>query len=391
MQTEVKYFYNADRCWTLPVLIVDDQPWFVLKYIMTSTGDKRPTAVIKAFAGEEHYRVFAKSFFTGMKNAPARGYACLSRKGLSRYLKAGRALFGTAVCEWVKNEVLPVLDGRAAPAPVQQAAALAVPSKQFHHDQFGDLTVIMRDDEPWFIGKEVAEKLGYVNAKDAIQRHVDIEDKTLMLKSHFPTLDIIPNRGLIGINESGLYSLILCSKLSGAKQFKRWVTSEVLPSIRKHGAYLTPDTLRQVMSDPDAWITLLQGLKDERDKNKRLAAANTALAKEENTWDTTKVLHALVRSYAARRLHNDYAHAWNAFYKRLEYKYGIQLKIRASKRKNGKTLLEYLTEDELPLAVSVAAAMCEECGGDVGEIINQTNAMGVASCTPEEERLKYVS
>lgn len=369
MDNELKYFCNTEKDWTLPVLIVDDQPWFVLKYIMAATGDKRPATVIKTAAGEEHYRVFAKSFFTGMKNASPRGYACLSRKGLSWYFKTGRALFGSDVCEWVKNEVLPVLEGRAVPAPVQQAAALAVPSKQFHNEQFGDLTVVLRDGEPWFIGNEVAEILGYKEKAKAVREKVDPIDKGVS-KMDTPG----GKQNTVIINESGFYSMIMGSKLAGAKQFQRWVTSEVLPSIRKHGAYMTPETLKQVMSDPDAWITLLQGLKEEQDKNKRLAAANAALAKEENTWDKIKVLHALVRSYAARRLHNDYAHAWNAFYKRLEYKHGIQLKIRAGRRKDGKTLLEYLTEDELPLAVSVASAMCEECGANVGEIINQTNA-----------------
>ena len=373
---ELKYFCNAEHDWTLPVLIVDDQPWFVLKYIMAATGDKRPATVIKTTAGEELYRVFAKSCFTGMKNAPARGYACLSRKGLSRYFKTGRALFGTEVCEWVKGEVLPLLEGVAAPAPVTRAMPTVPAQRQFHHDQFGDLTVIEIDGEPWFIGKEVAEKLGYSNTQKAILNHVDDEDKQFISNkselSQNGTVKIDSHYGMMYINESGLYGLILKSKLSLAKQFKRWVTSEVLPTIRKHGAYMTPETLTDALARPENLLVLLQTLQDEQNKNQRLAAANVALAKEENTWDQTKVLNALVRSYAARQLNNDYAHAWNAFYKRLEYKYGIQLKIRAGRRKDGKMLLDYLTKDELPLAISVASAMCEECGANVGEINNKT-------------------
>lgn len=109
--------------------------------------------------------------------------------------------------------------------------------KIFKNKQFGEVRVLDKDGEPWFAGKDVAEILGYSNTKDAIAAHVDTEDKTIIQKSDFPTLDI-PNRGMTVINESGLYSLMLSSKLPQAKQFKHWVTSEVLPSIRKHGGYI---------------------------------------------------------------------------------------------------------------------------------------------------------
>ena len=107
----------------------------------------------------------------------------------------------------------------------------------FKNEEFGQVRGILINDEPYFIGKEVAEVLGYANSKDAIQKHVDEEDKQIIQRSQFATLEI-PNRGLTIINESGLYSLILSSKLPNAKKFKRWVTSEVLPQIRKTGGYI---------------------------------------------------------------------------------------------------------------------------------------------------------
>lgn len=110
----------------------------------------------------------------------------------------------------------------------------------FKNNEFGQVRGILINDEPYFIGKEVAEVLGYANSKDAIQKHVDEEDKQIIQRSQFATLEI-PNRGLTIINESGLYSLILSSKLPNAKKFKRWVTSEVLPQIRKTGGYLGID------------------------------------------------------------------------------------------------------------------------------------------------------
>lgn len=95
---------------------------------------------------------------------------------------------------------------------------------------------ILLSDEPWFVGKDVADVLGYSNSRKAMADHVDDEDKEV-LTSRNVTLENIPNRGITVVNESGLYSLILSSKLPSAKKFKRWVTSEVLPALRKTGQY----------------------------------------------------------------------------------------------------------------------------------------------------------
>lgn len=99
------------------------------------------------------------------------------------------------------------------------------------------MRTVVIDDEPWFVGKDVAEALGYSDTKSALADHVDDDDKQIIQKGQIATLEI-PNRGLTVINESGLYGLILSSKLPTAKQFKRWVTNEVLPSIRKNGGYI---------------------------------------------------------------------------------------------------------------------------------------------------------
>ena len=103
----------------------------------------------------------------------------------------------------------------------------------FENMEFGKLTVMEKDGEFFFIGKEVAEKLGYANTRDALVRHVDTDDKADVVFH-----DCRQRRNMVSINESGLYSLILSSKLPQAKDFKRWITTEVLPSIRKNGGYL---------------------------------------------------------------------------------------------------------------------------------------------------------
>lgn len=127
---------------------------------------------------------------------------------------------------------------------------------------FGSVRIIDKGGQPWFVGKDVADILGYSNSSKAIPQHVDEEDRQ---KQNLPTAQ---NGKLVAaswlINESGLYSLILSSKMPKAKEFKRWVTSEVIPAIRKHGGYLTADKIEQALTDPDTIIKLATTLKEER-------------------------------------------------------------------------------------------------------------------------------
>lgn len=142
----------------------------------------------------------------------------------------------------------------------------------FHGQEVRTVTV---ENEPYFVGKDVAAVLGYAKARNAISTHVEEEDKR-----------DAPIQGSLGgtqkmtiINESGLYSLILSSKLPQAKEFKRWVTSEVLPSIRKHGMYAAD----QLLNDPDLAIAAFQALKGERAKVVKLEA-ELALAQEQKRY-----------------------------------------------------------------------------------------------------------
>ena len=103
----------------------------------------------------------------------------------------------------------------------------------FNSPEFGQVRIVQQNGEPWFIGKDVVEILGYQNGSRDINRHVDEDDRQNYQNGTFES-----NRGLTIINESGLYSLILSSKMPKAKEFKRWVTSEVIPAIRKTGGYI---------------------------------------------------------------------------------------------------------------------------------------------------------
>ncbi|MCM1439910.1 MAG: Bro-N domain-containing protein [Roseburia sp.] len=111
----------------------------------------------------------------------------------------------------------------------------------FNNAEFGSIRTVTIDGEPWFVGKDVAAALGYKDTADALKKHVDSEDK---LTRRFA--DSGQNREMYIINESGLYALIFGSKLESAKQFKHWVTSEVLPILRKTGRYEIPETAATV-------------------------------------------------------------------------------------------------------------------------------------------------
>lgn len=143
----------------------------------------------------------------------------------------------------------------------------------FKNESFGEIRTLLIEDEVWFVGKDVAEALGYSNPQKAIRTHVDNEDKGVN------EMDTPGGKQEITIiNESGLYSLILSSKLPQAKEFKRWVTNEVLPSIRKHGGYLhNQENLTQEEILAKALI-VAQNVINEKDKlNKQLQAQNSEL------------------------------------------------------------------------------------------------------------------
>jgi len=133
----------------------------------------------------------------------------------------------------------------------------------FKNEEFGEIRTVTIDGEPWFVGKDIATALGYSNTRDALAKHVDDEDKGVA-KCDTPS----GKQNMSIINESGLYALIFGSKLESANRFKHWVTSEVLPSIRKHGAYMTNEVIERTLTDPDYLIQLATALKEERQARK---------------------------------------------------------------------------------------------------------------------------
>lgn len=174
----------------------------------------------------------------------------------------------------------------------------------FQNEEFGSIRTIEINGEPWFVGKDVATALGYADAFGALKKHVDDEDKLVC------QIDSAgQKRDVTAINESGLYSLVLSSKLPTAKKFKRWVTSEVLPSIRKTGGYMMPQdypsALRALADAEEAKLKLLSDNRTMQPKAQyfdALVERNTLT----NFRETAKELGASPKKFVAFLLAQKY-------------------------------------------------------------------------------------
>lgn len=179
----------------------------------------------------------------------------------------------------------------------------------FNHVKFGQVRALNISGEPWLVGRDVAESLKYKEPHKAVVRHVEEDDRM----KHPVTDSLGRKQETWIINESGLYSLILSSELEEAKRFKKWVTSEVLPSIRRHGMYATDSVIDQILNNPDFGIRLLQELKEERNKRLELEKTNNILMHVNKTYTATEIAKE-IGFKSAIALNNDLAK------KRIQYK-----------------------------------------------------------------------
>ena len=189
----------------------------------------------------------------------------------------------------------------------------------FNNDEFGSIRTWVVDDEPWFVGKDIATILGYAKPENAIANHVDDEDKTSTLiqgsGSNYKSKAIL-------INESGLYSLILSSKLPSAKKFKRWVTGEVLPSIRKTGSYGKPMSELEILQcsinqliEQERKIKALETQQGEQVKRLDIIDSRLEVLNGVHIEGTGRDrLNAMVRAYVVKK-GISYAEGWKNFKK----------------------------------------------------------------------------
>ena len=254
--------------------------------------------------------------------------------------------------------------------------------KIFENEEFGSVRTMEINGEPYFVGKDVATILGYIKPENAIANHVDDEDKTTTLiqgtGSNYKSNAVI-------INESGLYSLILSSKLPKAKGFKHWVTSEILPSIRKTGGYLANSDMMVSTyfgNLPPEQQTLVKGLFDniiaQQTKIDTLTTTNEVLTTDILSWADRPLVNALVRRYAGYACDGNFASAWIEFKKELLYKYSINInsRITAYINKNVKKphTLDVITDDEVLSALKTIVSLCENKNIDISDLLNKHKA-----------------
>lgn len=265
----------------------------------------------------------------------------------------------------------------------------------FKNDSFGSVRTLLIDGEPWFVAADVCRALEIGNSRMALTR-LDADEKNTVTLNDGKRGN--PNAAIV--NESGLYSLVLGSRKPEAKAFKRWITHEVIPSIRKNGAYMTAQTIEGIITDPQNFLKLVEALAAERQKsavlqnaltvseanNEELRTANKALAIEINTWDDRRVTVALVRAYGTFIYGGtSVAWAWYQLYKALENKLGINVRIRRGRAKTStRPLLDYIRPEEWPKVVGIAAAMCESVGMNIGAIIGRENAKRLKETVAED-------
>ena len=266
--------------------------------------------------------------------------------------------------------------------------------KIFKNAEFGNIRTSMVNGEPWFVGKDVAEALGYVKARNAIATHVLEEDK----KDAPIQGDLGGVQQMTIINESGLYSLILSSKLPNAKKFKRWVTSEVLPSIRKTGGYVNNEELfintylpfadaqtkmlfRTTLQTVDAQNKLIKEQQETISKQKEEIKCQeneikykkdviAGFTDEINVADKRQILNRVVR-------HNNasYKDRWTVLYREFDNKYHVNTKTRMDNyniknKPKMKSRIDYIDKvmNKLPELYEIATKLYEN---DVIELVKE--------------------
>ena len=252
----------------------------------------------------------------------------------------------------------------------------------FKNKDFGEIRTVTINDEPWFVGRDIAEVLGYAEPRSTVSKKVDVEDRGV---AKLETPSGIQEMTII--NESGLYSLVLSSKLPEAKKFKRWITSEVLPVIRKTGGYV---------GNEDMFINTYLPFADEQTKLlfrttlQTVKSQNDIIQKQQEELDYKEdVIIGLVDNIelaekrqilnrVMRHSHSDYYDRWSLLYKEFDAKYHINTKSRmerynnkcTNKKDKAKNRLDYIDRimNKLPELYDIAAKLFHE---DVDKLVEQ--------------------
>jgi len=269
--------------------------------------------------------------------------------------------------------------------------------KVFNNDEFGKVRALEVDKKPYAVGVDVARSLGYVKPSQAVIDHCKGIRKLGIPSYNQHGAEVIQETNVIP--ESDIYRLIIKAADQSRNQdikekaarFESWVFTEVLPSIRKHGAYMTPQTIEEILLNPDTIIKLATTLKEEQEKNSALTEENKELnevkrllSAEVLQWADRKFLVAVIRRYSMS-VHGNFSNGWNDYKKELLYKHGINLNSRVTKHMNNtgkKTpprVTDMIADQELTNAISTAVAMCVEKGVSISDEINARTCTAVVA------------
>lgn len=247
--------------------------------------------------------------------------------------------------------------------------------KIFNNSEFGNIRTVEIDGKPYFVGKDVANALGYSNPRDAISRHCKGVVKHDSFKEGGQLIALI--------SEGDIYRLITHSKLESAERFESWVFDEVLPTIRKTGGYLNNTDLfintyfDDIPEEQKNLVrTCLVSIEEKQKKINNLQKENDLLSQKVLQWEDRPLINSIVRAYA-HSLDGDFRKAWTDFKKELLYQHSINLNSRITaylnqtgKKTKPKTL-DMIDDSELQKALSTAVALCRDNDVDILEIIEK--------------------
>jgi prophage antirepressor-like protein len=245
----------------------------------------------------------------------------------------------------------------------------------FENEKFGNVRVVIRDGEPWFVAADVCRALELDKTWNALQRLDDDEKDTTSIST------LGGKQDLSIVNEPGLYSLVLGSRKPEAKIFKRWITHDIIPTIRKTGGYIANDDLFVETYLPNAdnatkalFRNNLSLIRMQNAQIDSLTDENRILSGEILEWADRSLLVAIVRQYSSN-VYGDFARGWNDFKREILYRYSINLNSRITKylnntgKKTKPKTTEMLHDDEVPNALSTIVAMCMEKNIDISDTI----------------------
>lgn len=383
--------FKSQEFGEIRAVMIDMTPWFILKDVCNAVGFRNPTMAAKSVSDEN----IEKISVCGVRGHPN----FINIAGLNDMLKRSQKPKAKALKAWIQNNVLPSLK----PEPQEPHGA---PTDDLQILTIEGVDCYEKDGVVYLKLDAVARGLGFTYVRDGVEyiRWERINEYLYGIPFSPKVANGVysnPGNADLGfspdvakglnnkdstpisygpgsyIPENVFYRLAMKANNAAAEAFQAKIADEVIPSIRKHGAYMTKETIEKVLYDPDFILGLATQLKNEMEKTKNLEMENKALAEALMTWDCRSVLNALVRSYSVFAFGGNFSLGWNVMYKQLRYKHGIDLKIRSGKDNHRKPMVNYLTDSEMRKAVSVAAAMCREKGMDVARAINSVNVKKV--------------